>query len=543
MENVSPNELNQARIEQLIQSNSYQVNFLVNYQQGMLFVMLAILMLLRIGNLTYNTFFIDEAIYVNVGHEIMSGITSGDALSWMFGSYLYPIYVGLADMLGGELGVRISSVILGFISIIFLYLATKRVFGFQAALWSILIFGLSGISVNLGRQAVYDAMGVPLAAAALYFMVLAALEQRSRARWYAIAAGVALSLSFLAKYIGVFVFPITVLTGLALYLINTGTVWKLLRDSRTYYFSGTLALITGVYLLLTFDEVRIALQGGNSTQVVDRFDIIKTIVQEIGIVLVFAYAGLFMLAHRAYRRSGISRHQPRKILLFCLVLLGIIITLPLMQIYHFYSSNVRALWKHNVYTLVYLAPLCAYMISRTLHWLRRSLNGERAQEIRLLVISCLFVVLMFFTNNTMDIMWSYEYSWPNVTNTVDYLKAQEEVDLDNDPLVLSSVSTVYEYYLGRDPRDASPWFSNWFFYYENKYGLEGIEQAIEDCALDLVILDDYYTVDINEIVEPQLLSSGYIQIHSDLQELNSGDIIGTRIYAPAIHDNCSWRSN
>ncbi len=72
-------------------------------------------------------------------------------------------------------------------------------------------------------------------------------------------------------------------------------------------------------------------------------------------------------------------------------------------------------------------------------------------------------------------------------------------------------------------------------------GIDGINAAIEECALELVILDDYYTTDINAIVEPVLINAGYHQIYSETQRLHSGEQIGTRMYIPDEHNNCWWR--
>ncbi len=135
------------------------------------------------------------------------GIISGKAESWMFGSFLYPMYVSFADQLGGELGVKASSVIPNVAAAVFIYLATRRVFGFKTALWALLLFGLSGDSVNLGRQAVYDALGIALAALGLYWMVIAAQEDNPKAWYFALASAIAIILCFLTKYIGILILP------------------------------------------------------------------------------------------------------------------------------------------------------------------------------------------------------------------------------------------------------------------------------------------------------------------------------------------------
>ena len=75
-------------------------------------VLLAVVFGIRIVDLSYNTLFVDEAIYATVGRDVLAGTTGQSALGWMYGSYLYPALAGFVDQLFGEVGLRMASALL-----------------------------------------------------------------------------------------------------------------------------------------------------------------------------------------------------------------------------------------------------------------------------------------------------------------------------------------------------------------------------------------------------------------------------------------------
>ena len=61
------------------------------------------------SDMNYNTAFVDEAIYVTIGEEVLRKIFWESALSWMGGSYLYPIISAYLNRLGGLVAIRTFS--------------------------------------------------------------------------------------------------------------------------------------------------------------------------------------------------------------------------------------------------------------------------------------------------------------------------------------------------------------------------------------------------------------------------------------------------
>src|SRR5258708_27684241 len=186
-------------------ANDIQIRVSLEY---FLFTFLvSVIFLVRVVNLTYNTLFLDEAIYANVRHDISMGIFTRGLLSWGAGSYLYPIMAGFADKFRGVVGIRLLSAVMTTIGAVFIYLAARQMFGKHAGLWAMLIFGVTGVSINLGQFGVYDLPSVMFLPATLYCLVTAAQLRGRKETIYLLAACGCFTVAVLGKYIGFLYLP------------------------------------------------------------------------------------------------------------------------------------------------------------------------------------------------------------------------------------------------------------------------------------------------------------------------------------------------
>jgi hypothetical protein len=58
--------------------------------------------------------------------------------------------------------------------------------------------------------------------------------------------------------------------------------------------------------------------------------------------------------------------------------------------------------------------------------------------------------------------------------------------------------------------------------------------AILERAVDYVVLDDYYTPEMNQVLEPVLEAAGYWQDFQQTVELGNGDPIRVRVFLPPV---------
>ncbi|HTW21205.1 MAG TPA: glycosyltransferase family 39 protein [Mycobacteriales bacterium] len=142
----------------------------------------------------------DEALYVTAGHQLIAHILHGTRAP-DFGSYFsgvpaaYAIPAAVLDHLGGVMLVHATNTVIGLTASVFVYLATRRLFGHGAALVAAAVFGLNPATLFVSRFASFDAPSLLLLAVALYLAV-----RVSDGRRYAIALGPCLTLAAAEKY-------------------------------------------------------------------------------------------------------------------------------------------------------------------------------------------------------------------------------------------------------------------------------------------------------------------------------------------------------
>ncbi|NWG16271.1 MAG: glycosyltransferase family 39 protein [Chloroflexi bacterium] len=492
-----------------------QVQSRISLQMGLAVLLLGLTFAVRITNLNYNTLFVDEAIYATIGQEILAGEDLQAASTWMFGSYFYPAAAAISSNTAGIIGLRALSAILSTTAAVFVFLTTRRLFGMQPALWALLLFGLSGASISVGQFATYDVMGLPFLAIALYGIVSAALTRHQTA--FLIGAGLAFTLSFLGKYIALLYLPTLVYLGFVMFIAQR----KPIRPLATR-FLAVIGLILGAYVLYFLADLGEVFSGKHSTDVVDRLIILRAILEENGPAILAASIGAFFIPRRLLGNFPGWRGRA----LTVVAVLGVVMAALALPAYHLVSSNVRALEKHVVYALIFLAPLAGNGIAALV---ARFQHSERQR-----VFSAILTIaaLVWFTNFSLDRNWSFQNGWPNFNSSIEYLR---EKGLSPDDLVLASGSAIYEYAFGFDIWSSRRvWYNTWYMKYKDIEGVDAMILAIQEHAVDFVVLDDYYTPEMNPVLEPVLEAAGYRQDFQHLEELGNGDLIRIRVFLPPV---------
>jgi 4-amino-4-deoxy-L-arabinose transferase-like glycosyltransferase len=487
-------------------------------QQGLFLVLLGMILLVRLTHITYNTLFVDEAIYVTVGQDVLHGVFTQNATTFMFGSYLYPVVSAIANDLGGVVGMRTLSAALSTITAVFVYLIASRLFGKQAALWAMAIFGLAGISIELGQLAVYDSLAVPLLAASLYCLVQAATTDEAREDWYLLAAAITFSLSFLAKYITIMCLPALLAIAAALYLSRGRSLRSLVK------FPWVTALILVVYVFLFRNDLAQVFKGTNSYQFSTRAAVAHTIWTELGAVLLVALVGAALLGRASLRTVRLTGRWNRITLALAVPVL--LITMLSIPLYALYAHNSRSLEKHLVFSLVFLAPLAGYACVTIIQRVRL-IDGAWSSYYRATGAVITALALIWFTDYALGRDWGFEHSWPSTAGAVSHLKAAGVTDHDQ---VLASGSYIYDYYFNYGVAHRSVWHSTWYLAYKGRYGLGAMEAAIHDHWFKYVVLDDYYTPGVAQKLRAPLRRAGYILGYKTSQTLSFGAPIGTRVY-------------
>ncbi len=507
----------------------------IDSETGLFGLLAGLILVIRATHLRYNTLFLDEAIYINAGHDILSGHPDWhNMLSVFGGSPFYPLLAGLMDQWGGVVGARLLSAVLSTLTAIIVFGTTRRLFGYWAALWAMLIFGFTGASISVGQMAVYDAVTLMLLASAGYCLVLASGQHGRRERWCLLGAGVALSLATLSKYVGLFYVPALALVMTALYVLHGQG-----RRLRAVFawFLIPVGLILGAYMLAYLPLLRQAI--GTGIEHGARWTVLRTISAEIGPAVLLAAAGGVLLPVIA-RMSGHGDealvvqllsgwlHRRRVALALAFFFLsGLFAAFLLLPAYQVIEGDVRSTWKHTVASLIFLSPLAGFAIARTIKHFRSG-----ASRTRLLGAALTVLALYGFVNYGLDRNWGFQNSWPNIDNAVAYLQAR---GLSPHTRVLAEGSASYVYYLRSELRQPEAVSNTYGMQYRDLTGAEAMLAAIRDHYFDFVVLDDNFTPALNGRLENALAEAGYAIGFQEQQTLTIGNRL-IRIYEPSAVD-------
>lgn len=510
-----------AAIQSLFLKSEDNAQVVITWDYLLAALLFAVIFAIRATNWDFNTLHLDEAIYATVGEDVLSGVYQQGALQWMFGSYLYPAAAALANNLAGLAGLRILSAALSTAAAVFVYLTALRLFNSHAALWALFIFGLTGISINLGQLAVYDMLGVALLALTLYCLVLAVQKPESETPYFE-WAGVAFSLSVLAKYIGILLLPALILVVMALHLVYGGRLWAIFAGIPWLSFAAPILIILGIYTALHVDDLQIVLSGQFANQPENRLTIIGSVLEQIGVPLVFALLGTAFGIRRVFAVPN-ARRRKLVILVLVPVLFAAVLALPL---YHVVTANIRSLWKHNVYALVLLAPLAGYGLAAVLQSLR-SFVGSHNRLLKVGGAVLTAAAIFWFLTSAVRQNANFRHSWPNSHDVIAYLRLQT---ITPETRILSSSYAVYEYYFDFGTQDRATWGSVWYTEYGELSGREAIQRAISECAYNVAVIDNYYAPELAYELERQLQQAGYAVSFSDMEQLADGSGIITNVY-------------
>ncbi|MBC7876019.1 MAG: glycosyltransferase family 39 protein [Anaerolineales bacterium] len=520
--------------ETLVVQHQQDSHYRFTLELGLFIVFLLGAFMVNINDLNYNTLFLDEAIYASVGEDLLQGIYSHNAVSYLFGSYLYPALSGIINKIGGVIAIRFASAILMGLASVFVYLTTKILFGYKAGLFSMILFSFNGNILNLSQLAVYDALALPFLAASLFLLVMAAAS-REHQRHFILASSICAILTVLSKYIGLIYMPALFITAVVLFVL-TGTPLRHTLVTLIKYFVFPIVQALSVYTAFYWDElIQVFQEQGFSSY--PQWLVLKIIGQEIGFILLFALAGLALLIFAIIRNRDHNSQLlflneklqfdwrkltlVSRILFFALFLL-LLSTWLAAPLHHLITMNSRSLWKNCAYSLVFLSPLAGYCVAATVQSLR-----ARNLTMNVIGIISLCAGIFYFADKALDSNWSFHHSWPNIENEMAYL---QKAGLNENSLILAEGMNIYEYYFASEIAKGQVWDNFWYMEYGGLSGQEGALAAIQDGAPDFVIIDDYYFPGIRERITPLLAEAGYVLGWQEEQILRTGETILLQVF-------------
>lgn len=326
--------------------NKY-VSHLLQFPYNILSLILAVALIIRTINLNYNSIFLDEAFYIVIGQKILSGRIDealGD-ISWV-GAFplLYPFFSAIFYAIGGLLGTRFFTVILGTISIGLIFYITKSLRFFQekrdnevAGLIAAAFMATATIPLASSRLAIYDGLSFTffLSGLALYLKA----NQNEKPLTY-LSSSIAFFLSFLAKYITIIFFPFLLLP----LLLKRVNIRKVL-----FYFGIPIFLLPVLYVGINFSNLVGYISGQVGNPETTYLDVLNSFWQYSNILYLLVIGGLIVA-------SG------RKKYTVLVLLLASFIPMTL----HLVTRNNDSAHQHVFFSIVLILPVVGMFFTQTI---------------------------------------------------------------------------------------------------------------------------------------------------------------------------------
>ncbi|MET3720187.1 MULTISPECIES: glycosyltransferase family 39 protein [unclassified Arthrobacter] len=401
-----------------------------------LLVLLAVLSL-RLSN----TAFIDEALYINAGHDYLTHWLTGDGVeaygdSFSGVPFIYPVLAAVLETLGGLLLVRGFSLLCVLAATIFVYRALADLGYRREGMLAAAFFALTGPVVFAGALATFDALVIALLAAALWTGV-------QKGWTSAMATGVILGLVPIMKYTGAIFIPVVLgvvfLTSPRWRALPAGVIATAIPWAAWLAWSDQIA--AGIAFTTTH---RTALSPYSMD------DLAAWMVLDIGILILIAVGGGLLLARRGPGHA-----------LLGLGLLGGGMALPAAQLI---LGEAVSFDKHMAYSALFLAPLAGYALAQL-----------SRRTWKLLPVAVLLLTALLFGVSRSEAMYS---SWVSVQPVLQVIE-----DNPRPGIYISSATDSLKYHLRDHPEIT--WETTFSLYPQ---GNDLIRVAVEDQRFQSVIL-------------------------------------------------------
>lgn len=406
-----------------------------------------------------NTLEQDEALYLNAGHQLIAHLLHGTRTP-AFGTYfsgvpsVYAVPAAMLDHLGGATLVHAANTSMVMVATVFVYLASRRLFGHPAALIAAGVFAVNPATIFVGRFASFDAPSLLLLAVATYLAV------RSADHWlYAVSIGPCLILATAEKYFAIAFIP----SVFAILVIVSAQRVGLRRCLRVGALAGGSLLVAGgAAALVVFpqDWHGLLATSFNRTTLLpeSRIALIRDCLGYVGGLTAAGVLG-FVLLRRRWPLAG-----------------ALLLTSLIPAIVQIRFNESASLHKNMAFGILFLVPLVGVAGVALLR--RGRLLGLRAP----VALACLVLVL----SSGMGTSQAMVHGWPNSTNIDGVLAHYVQPGPDK---YLVDNSQIPEYYLSGSS-NYNQWDSTFAPVYQGPHGAEYMRHHLENGYYTLFLYRD-----------------------------------------------------
>lgn len=445
----------------------------------LLAVVLTVAFLIRVYNLNFNSIFVDEAFYILVGKKILEGQIAEAArdTSWLGGfPFIYPLLSGIFYNIAGIIGSRFLNVILGTVSVLFMYLGTKELSLFEktknnetAGIIAASLLAIAAIPIEASRLAIYDGLSFMLLIVGLYLLLKGL---KTKKNYYYLSSSIVLFLSFLAKYISLVIIP---------FLIILPLVWIKKKEFFVTFFCAPVIVLLGLYFFLTSSDTIGYLTSQIADPATNYSDVIATFWQYLWIYFPVALIG------------GIFLWSNNK-----LKVLGLLFLSSVPILVHILSKNDNSSHQHSFISLIFLLPLIG------------ALFVFFYKKFGSLVVPATLIIMAFVFLYSWSQVRDLENFWPNSSEVAFVLKSKIS---PNDVILAEGSDSIK---LGLGAKVSSEQIVGPFvFEYKGEEGEAAYQKAISEGYFRYVELENVYFPEDTLKKIQSTLPNKYYEIFND----------------------------
>jgi hypothetical protein len=348
---------------------------LLNIRGWPLGLVLAIQAALSLRLVWSATAFIDEGLYLSVGHLELNHVLHHAAMpnvaSFMSGSpVVYPPLAALADDIGGLAGARILSLAFMLVATVALHGVTRRLLGSRpAAFFAAGLFAWLGTAQFLGAFATYDAMALMLLALATWLGVRAVELDSAGLRYTLVcSAGLCMAVADAAKYAAALFNPVVI-------VVVALVAWRADGRKAALDTAGAMLLTAALPLTIGYDLGGSQYAQGISSTTLERAASTATVKQVLdlsvhttGVIAVLAVLGGILIT---VRRPGWIT------VLLAWALVGAAFLAPAEQAR---IHTLTSLFKHVTYGAWFACVIGGYLLAELPVLLARLSRTARAPD-------------------------------------------------------------------------------------------------------------------------------------------------------------------
>jgi len=443
--------------------------------------LVALAVVLR-SNLNYRTAFVDEAINMFGGWQVLNGLRTY-AMTFHMGWYLLSFLpLGLAGWLRGLEYARAVNAVWGVLTVWVVFLTARRAYGKSAGCIAGGVFAVFAPAIVISTFATYDSLSMLLTAVAIYCWVRGLSDGGDS---LFLLGGLAMTAAVLAKYAAVVVAAVCLAYGLLLAVVQSRV--SIRKDAardvsiqlpgrclKRLVLSGLPFMLLLIYAFAYRTELGQLWQGQVLTKESGdpnvRWAILKLLSEYLWLPVLLALPTLLWREKRAVSFG------------FWLVGSGVLM-------YHLLNKDQTTLYKHTCYMLVGLAPLAGGGLTVLGRWVQGRVRRVDAAMVTAVAGVVAIAYMGAVGQSMLPGLRSY---WSDTSEVMQYMRSRVN---DGDTLLMEG-GAVGEYYLiarGTPGHIPARVLDTWWYVDEQGSGIEAYRRAIVEGRFDWIVFDYVFT--------------------------------------------------